>query len=191
MIGELLKSRFTGSGSGPKPNEIIQIMLVDHNIRISYWKAWRSREVALEYAKGATGTSYKLLPQYLHQLVQANPGTLAEMHTVYQAGVGHRFKYMFLALGACISGFKHMRNVVIIDGAHLRGKYAGCLLSASAQDGNYQVFPLAVGIVDGENDKAWEWFFTMLLKFIPNNKDIVFVSDRHSSIYKGISKVLT
>lgn len=186
----MLKSRFTRTGGGPRPNEIIQLMLGDHNIRISYWKAWRSREVALEYGKGANGTSYKLLPEYLHRLVVANPGTLAEMHTVYEAGIGHRFKYMFLALGASINGFKHMCNVIIIDGAHLREKYAGCLLSASAQDGNYQVFPLAVGIVDGENDKAWEWFFKMLLKFIPNSNEIVFVSDRHSSIYNGISKVL-
>lgn len=76
------------------------------------------------------------------------------MHTVFNAGVGHRFKYMFLAFGAGISGFKHMPNVIIIDGAHLRGKYAGCLLTASAQDGNYQVFPLAVANIDGENDSA-------------------------------------
>ena len=62
-------------------------------------------------------------------------------------------------------------------------------MSSSAQDGNYQVFSIAVGIVDGENDKAWEWFFKMLLKFIPNNNDIVFVSDRNSSIYNGLSKV--
>lgn len=186
----MLKSRFTGNGCGPRPNEIMQVMLGDYNIRISYWKAWRSREVALQYAKGANATSYQLLPDYLQRLVVANPGTVAEMHTVYEAGVGHRFKYMFLALGACINGIKHMRNVIIIDGAHLRGKYAGCLLSASAQDGNYQVFPIAVGIVDGENDKAWEWFFKMLLKFIPNDNDIVFVSDRHSSIYNGLSKVV-
>lgn len=185
----MLKSRFAGQGSGPKPNEIIQFMLADHNVRISYWKAWRSREVALEYSKGSSGQSYTLLPDYLHKLVDANPGTLAEIHTVYDARVGHRFKYMFLALGACINGFKHMRNVIIIDGAHLRGKFSGCLLTASAQDGNYQVFPLAVAIVDGENDSAWEWFLKMLLQFVPNKSDVVFVSDRHSSIYAAISKV--
>lgn len=112
----MLKTRFTGSGCGPRPNEIIQVMQGDHNIRISYWKVWRSREVALEYGKGANGTSYKLLPDYLQRLVVANPGTLAEMQTVYEADIGHRFKYMFLALGACISGLKHMRNVIIIDG---------------------------------------------------------------------------
>ncbi|XP_048637596.1 uncharacterized protein LOC125609998 [Brassica napus] len=82
-----------------------------------------------------------------------------------------------------------MRKVIIVDGTHLRGKYAGCLLTASAQDGNYQVFPLAVAVVDGENDKAWEWFFNKLSQFIPNNDDIVFVSDRHPSIYHGIAKV--
>lgn len=185
----MIKSRFSGNARGPRPNEIIEVMLSDHNVRISYWKAWRSREVALEYARGSCGASYELLPDYLHKLVVANPGTIAEVHTVYDATVGHRFKYMFLALGACITGFKHMRNVIIIDGAHLRGKYAGCLLTASAQDGNYQVFPLAVAIVDGENDRAWEWFLNMLLKFIPNNPNVVFVSDRHSSIYNAISKV--
>lgn len=188
VIGEIIKTRFAGQGSGPRPNEIIQLMLGDHDVRISYWKAWRSREVALDYAKGSCATSYTMLPDYLQRLVLANPGTLAEIHTIYDAGVGHRFKYMFLALGASIDGFKHMRNVIIIDGAHLKGKYAGCLLTASAQDCNYQVFP-TVGIVDGENGNVWEWFLKMLLQFIPNEDNVVFVSDRHSSIYNAISKV--
>lgn len=189
VIGEMIKSRFVGNGNGPRPNEIVQVMRGDYNISISYWKAWRSREVAQEYAKGSAGASYKMLPDYLNKLVLANPGTVTELHTVYDGGIGHRFKYMFLAMGASISGYQHMRPVIIIDGAHLNGKYAGCLLTASAEDGNYQVFPLAIGIVDGENDSAWEWFLKMLSQFIPNNDNVVFISDRHSSIYHGISKV--
>lgn len=67
---------------------------------------------------------------------------------------------MFLAMSPSIEGYKFKRKVVIVDGTHLRGKYVGCLLTASAQDGNYQVFPLAVAVVDGEKmTKAWEWFF--------------------------------
>lgn len=185
----MIKARFVGNGSGPRPNEIVQVMRGDYNVNISYWKAWRAREVALEYAKGSSGTSYKLLPDYLHRLVIGNPGSLCEMHTVYDAAMGHRFKYLFVALGASISGFKYMRPVIIIDGTHLRGKYAGCLLTASAQDGNYQIFPLAFAIVDGENDTAWKWFFTMLLQIIPNEDSVVFISDMHSSIYSGLAKV--
>lgn len=185
----MIKARFGGTGCGPRPNEIIQVMLGDHNVHISYWKAWRAREVALEYAKSYSGTSYSLLPKYLQSLVGANPGTIAEIQTTYNAKVGHRFQYMFLAFRAYITRLKHMRKVIVIDGAHLRGKYGGCLLTASAQDANYQVFPIAVGIVDGENDRAWEWFFSRLLQFIPNSNAVVFVSDRHSSIYNGLSKV--
>lgn len=96
------------------------------------------------------------MPAYLEKLVVANPGTITEIHTEYTEGVGHKFKYMFLALAACIEGFEFMRKVVIVDGTHLKGKYAGCLLTASAQDGNYQVFPRAVAVVDGEKEKSWE-----------------------------------
>lgn len=183
VIGGMMKGKFIGRGGGPRPNDIRQAMQGDHDVHISYWKAWRSRQVALDYAKGSCGASYNLLPTYLEKLVMANPGTLTEV-------IGHRFKYMFLALAASIEGYRFMRKVVIVDGTHLRGKYAGCLLTASAQDGNYQVFPLAVAVVDGENDKSWEWFFTKLAQFIPNNEDIVFVSDRHPSIYYGIAKVV-
>ncbi|XP_009123328.1 uncharacterized protein LOC103848100 [Brassica rapa] len=92
-------------------------------------------------------------------------------------------------MGASIMGFEYMRKVVVVNGTHLRGKYAGCLLTASAQDGNYQVFPLAIAIVDGENDNSWEWFFKKLQAFVPNTNNIVFVSYRHASIYYCLAKV--
>ena len=76
-----------------------------------------------------------------------------------------------------------MRRVIVIDGAHLKGKYLGCILTASCQDAYFQVFPLAFGVVDNENDAAWEWFFWVLSTAIPDSSKISFVSDRHSSIY--------
>ncbi|KAF2556311.1 hypothetical protein F2Q68_00013327 [Brassica cretica] len=48
VIGEMMKARFSGTGGGPRPSEIMQVMQGDHDVHISYWKAWRSREVALE-----------------------------------------------------------------------------------------------------------------------------------------------
>lgn len=80
---------------------------------------------------------------------------------------GHRFMYMLVATNSSIKGYDYMRKVIVVDGTHLRGKYDGCLLTPSAsylltpsaQDGNYQIFPLAFEIIDGENDSSWEWFF--------------------------------
>lgn len=104
-------------------------------------------------------------------------------------GGGSCFKYMFVAFGASIEGYGFMRKVIVVDGTHLKGKYAGCLLTASAQDGNYQIFPLAFAIVDSENDMSWEWFFKQLSAFVEGEQGLVFVSDRHMSIYKAIGKV--
>ena len=90
--------------------------------------------MALDYAKGTSGASYNILPSYLDKLVTANPGTLTVMHTEHCEGIGQWLMYIFLARGASIRGFIYMTKVVIVVGTHLRGKFAGCLLTASAQD---------------------------------------------------------
>lgn len=130
------------------------------------------------------------LPAHLHNLVLANPGTIADLHTERSQDGENLFKYMFLALGASIKGYEALRKVIVVDGTHLKGKYAGCLLTASAQDGNYQIFPLAFAIVDSENDVSWEWFFQHLASFVPDDPQLVIVSDRHPSIYKGMNEVM-
>ncbi|XP_018487547.2 uncharacterized protein LOC108858060 [Raphanus sativus] len=189
VIGELMKTKYAGNGLGPKPNEIRRMMRGDHDVCISYWKAWKSRDMAVDSGHGTCNDSYRKLPGYLNNLVLANPGSLANLHTQEGDGGGHRFKYMFLALGACVEGYKYMRKVVVVDGTHLKGRYAGCLLTASAEDGNHQIFPLACAVVDSENDKSWEWFFQNLAAFVPNESGLVLMSDRHPSIYKAISQV--
>ncbi|XP_018462581.2 uncharacterized protein LOC108833668 [Raphanus sativus] len=160
VIGELMKTKYDGNGIGPKPTEIRRMMRGDHDVSISYWKAWKSRDMAVDNGQGTCNDSYKRLPSYLNNLVLANPGSLANLHTEQGDGGGHRFKCMFLALGA-----------------------------SSAEDGNHQIFPLACAVVDSENDKSWEWFFQNLSAFVPNESGLVLVSDRHPSIYKAISQV--
>ena len=46
----------------------------------------------------------------------------------------------------------------MFDGTHLRGQYGCCLIVASVQGANFQVFPIAFGIVNSKNDDAWTWF---------------------------------
>ncbi|KAG7584249.1 Zinc finger SWIM-type [Arabidopsis suecica] len=189
VISQIMKSKYAGSGARPTPVAIRRALMEEYSVNVSYWKAWRSRELAMDLAKGSPNGSYGILPSYLHMLSRENVGTVTDLHTEVDIDGDNRFKYCFVALGASVRGWKFMRNIVIIDGAHLRGKYAGCLLTASAQDGNFQIFPIAFGIVDGENDKAWEWFFTCLKKIIPDGENLTFVSDMHSSIYTGLGKV--
>lgn len=65
-----------------------------------------------------------------------------------------RFMYLFLAFGASIHGFKKVIRVIVLDGTHLSGTYKGVLLTSSVQDANFQVYALAFGVVESENDES-------------------------------------
>ncbi|XP_019101868.1 PREDICTED: uncharacterized protein LOC109133315 [Camelina sativa] len=69
------------------------------------------------------------------------------------------------------------------------GKYLGTPLTATTQDGNFQIFPIAFAVVDTENDESWEWFFKKLSCVIPDDDSLSIISDRHKSIGKAIKKV--
>ena len=189
LIEEMVRSKYAGVGSGPRPGTLREFMRTDHQVPITYWKAWKSREVAIDKGLGNTTDAYMLLPSYLEQLCFANPGTVVAIETTRDGADVQRFKYLFLSFAASVNGYAHMRNVIVVDGTHLKGKYVGCLLTASAQDGNYQIYPLAFAVVDGKNDQSWTWFFSKLLEVVEDGYDLVFVSDRHNSIYAGLQKV--
>ena len=191
IVGGMMRSKYVGTGSGPRLGALREMMRTDHSVPISYWTAWKSWEIAIENGRGNAEAAYSTLPSYLQQLAVANPGTLVALETSNGPGSVQCFKYLFLSFGASQKGFDFMRKVVIIDGTHLKGKFAGCLLTASAQDGNYQIFPIAFGIVDSENDQSWTWFFNKLLVVVPDSAKLVFVSDRHTAIYSGIRRVST
>ncbi|XP_024010368.1 uncharacterized protein LOC112085387 [Eutrema salsugineum] len=82
-----------------------------------------------------------------------------------------------------------MRKVVVVDGTFLTGKYKGTLLIASMQDSNFNIFPIAFGIIDTENDEFWEWFFAQLHRVIPDDEGLAMILDRHRSIGKAIKKI--
>lgn len=157
---------------------------------MSYWKAWRAREIAMDNAMGSTMGSYALIQPYFKLLMETNPNSIVSMETEADSQGVERFKYLFFALHASIQGYAYLRKVVVIDGTHLKTRYGGCLIAASAQDANFQVFPLAFAVVNSENDDAWTWFMHKLTAIVPDEPQLVFVSDRHSSIYASIRKVI-
>ncbi|CAG7906187.1 unnamed protein product [Brassica rapa] len=110
-------------------------------------KCYRAIDIATSEVTGTDEESFLKLPEYLYMLKLANPGTIADLETEVDDDGDERFLYLFLAFGASIEGFKKLRHVLVIDGTHLSGKYKGVLLTASGQDANFQVFPLAFAIL--------------------------------------------
>jgi len=185
-IGSLIMHRYEGVKEGPKCNDIIQIMLMDHGCEITKSLAWDAREYAVNAVRGIPERSYGKIPKYLHMLREANPGT----HSSYEIDSKGRFRYLFIAFGQSLRGFNRViRRVIVVDGTFLKNKYKGVLLVATAVDGNSNLYPLAFGVVDSENENSWEWFMRQLNSVIADDHHLAFISDRHAAIAKALETV--
>ncbi|XP_048619962.1 uncharacterized protein LOC106430303 [Brassica napus] len=159
VLAALLHSKYEGLHYGPRAMELPEVLRTEFNYTCTYWKAWKVKELTIASAQGTEEMSYKMLPQYLHVLKLANPGTITDIKTELDKEGKSRFLYAFMSLKACIDGWQHLRKVLVVDGTHMFGKYKGVLLSASGQDADCRIFPIAFAVVDSENSDSWKWFF--------------------------------
>src|ERR1051325_9811735 len=186
VVGELIKSKYQQVGRQYKPRDIIEDMRLEYGINMSYEKAWRAREFAYTRVRGSPEESYNLLSRYGEALKIANSGTAYDI----EIEDGQFFKYMFMAIGPCVRGFKHcIRPVIVMDGTFLKNKFRGQLIVATCLDGNNQIYPLAFGIVDRKNDASIKWFLEKLKDAIGEVEGLGFVIDRNSSFAKGVTLV--
>ena len=89
------------------------------------------------------------------------------------------FYIIFVVMGQSTRGFlSSIRPVIAVDGMFLKGKYRGSMFVVAANDGNNQIYPLAFGIMDSENDQSWCLFTTKLRSYIGEVPDLVFIFDR-------------
>lgn len=82
-----------------------------------------------------------------------------------------------------------MRPLLIIDAAHLKGKYLGTNLLVVGMDGNNQIIPIATGVCQGETGEAWTWFLSKLKECIGERPGLAIISDRHYSIGQACNTV--
>ncbi|XP_013723742.2 uncharacterized protein LOC106427564 [Brassica napus] len=158
ILGMLYKNFLGDIGPAVRPTSVGIAITKQFGIKMDYWKSHRTLKFAREIDEGTPECGFESLPSYLYMIRRANPSTVTRLQ-IDELG---RFMYVFLAFGASVNGFPFMRKVVVVDGTFLNSKYKGTLLKALAQDGNFQIFPIAFAVVDTENDDSWHWFFTQL-----------------------------
>ncbi|XP_056853962.1 uncharacterized protein LOC130503313, partial [Raphanus sativus] len=189
VIAAVYKAKFGNPGKAPVARDLQKLLLEDLRVNASYMTCYRAKEKAIIGVRGTDEDAYAKLPEYLYMLKLANPGTVADLETDVDDDGDERFLYLFLAFGASISGFRKLRHVLVIDGTHLSGKYKGVLLTASGQDANFQIFPLAFAIVDAEDEDAWTWFLQKVERILSDSPTLAIISDRAVSIANAVSKI--
>ena len=156
---------------------------------ISYGKAWRAKQKALETRFGSYFDAYDSVVCLVQTLQNRNPGTYVDIQELYlpefpTVRVLHR---MFFSFSACIEAFRHCRPVICVDGTFLTRKYKGHILTAIGQDGQNQVVPLAFAFVESENIESWTWFFKQLkIAVVHDKSNVSILHDIHACILDAI-----
>ncbi|XP_070018257.1 uncharacterized protein [Nicotiana sylvestris] len=157
-----------------------------HGLDIGYHKAWRAIQLASALIRGTPEENYELLSSYLYMMRSKNPGT----YTNIKIDDNNRtVSFMFYAYGSSIAGWNHCRPVIAVDATFLKSKFRGVLMILVSKDANNQIFPLAFGIAESENNNSYEWYFSQLRNAIGSRENLIFLSDRHQAIAYGIAKV--
>nr|AAC17090.2 Mutator-like transposase [Arabidopsis thaliana] len=138
LIASVLHCDYPGNLETPTPKNIMSIVRGRLGVHCSYSTALRGKMLHVSDVRGTPERSYTMLFSYLYMLEKVNPGTV----TYVELEGEKKFKYLFIALGACIEGFRAMRKVIVVDATHLKTVYGGMLVIATAQDPNIIIIHL-------------------------------------------------
>ncbi|XP_010445492.1 PREDICTED: uncharacterized protein LOC104728162 [Camelina sativa] len=116
ILGVLYKDFVGGVGPTVLPMHVAEALRKQFQIKIEYWKAYRTLRHARILVRGTPESGYELLPAYLYMIKRANLGT----YTRLEVDDAQRFKYLFIAFSASINGFLYMRKVMVVDGIFAR-----------------------------------------------------------------------
>ncbi|KAL5146742.1 hypothetical protein HKD37_06G016533 [Glycine soja] len=177
----------------------IKVSLIQERInsafpyKVSYKKAWMTKQKAIAIEYDNWEESYANLSSWLKHMQNHSPGSYFQiLHDDFIVGNTvnreyRQFDRVFWTFGQCKKAFNYCKSIIQIDDTHLYEKYHGTLLMATSQEGNGGVLPLAFAIVEGETLTAWSWFLAHLREHVTNKNGICLIFDRHVSIKYAVA----
>ncbi|KAL0387458.1 UNVERIFIED_CONTAM: hypothetical protein Sradi_2627600 [Sesamum radiatum] len=125
---------------------------------VSRQKVQRAKREALEKIRGSDSVQYEKLWDYCETVRKFNPGSKLILKKL-EGSNPPIFDKMYVCLSALKNEFlSGCRPIIGLDGCFLKTCYRGQLLVAVGRDGNDNMFPIAMAVVQVENRENWTWF---------------------------------
>uniref|UniRef100_I1R376 Transposase MuDR plant domain-containing protein n=1 Tax=Oryza glaberrima TaxID=4538 RepID=I1R376_ORYGL len=172
------------------PFTIMHDVEKEYGYEISYDKAWRAKQKALEMRFGTYEDSYHNLPPLLEVMQARNPGThMAILDEVNEYGE-NVLRRAFWSFGCMIEAFRNCIPLLCVDGTFMTGKYRGTILTAIGVDADSHVVPVAFAFVESENTSSWLWFLRHIkMCVVENRPNVCVLHDRHAGLLSAIQKL--
>jgi hypothetical protein len=93
-----------------------------YGVNISYYKAYRARERAIEFINDSHRVVYACLPKYCEEIQRSNPGSTVRLDVHPET---RQFQRAFISFGGSGMGFAHCRPLLGLDSTHLKLTFQG------------------------------------------------------------------
>ena len=159
-------------------NHVMQNLSVDLSVN----QVYRSKRKAKDLINGDEQLQYGVLRDYAHMIHTVDKGSRVILQTEMADETSQpKFKRMYVRFNAQKVGFLGgCRPFIGLDGCHIKHRFGGQILSATAKDANDNIFPVAMAVVEQETRESWIWFLEIFAEDIgrPEELKLVFISDR-------------
>ncbi|XP_044412227.1 uncharacterized protein [Triticum aestivum] len=168
-----------------RPRDIANDLQREYGLSLNYSQAWRGKLIARKELYSPHEEACNQLPWFRDRIFATNPGSMATV----EALEGSKFRF-FVAFHASLHGFENgCRPLLFLDLITVKPNKHWKLLGATSVDGEGDVFPVALSVVDDESQENWHWFLEQLKASLPMPGDITFISNGRSGLWDDVSLI--
>ena len=137
-------------------NHVMQNLFVDLSVN----QVYRSKRKAKDLINGDEQLQYSVLRDYAQMINTVDKGSRVILQTEMADETSQpKFKRMYVKFNAQKLGFLGgYRPFIGLDGYHIKHRFGGQILSATAKDANDNIFPIGMAVMEQENKESWIWF---------------------------------
>ncbi|XP_006646999.1 uncharacterized protein LOC102720397 [Oryza brachyantha] len=168
-----------------RPRDIANDLQREYGLSLNYSQAWRGKSIAQRELYNTHEEACNQLPWFCQRIVETNPGSVATVEALEDS----KFRF-FVAFQASIQGFVNgCRPLLFLDVISVKPNKHWKLLAATSVDGEGDMFPVALSVVDDESKENWHWFLKQLKASLPVSGELTFISNGKSGLWDEVSLI--
>ncbi|XP_074297884.1 uncharacterized protein LOC141628676 [Silene latifolia] len=172
--------------------DIIDTVRRAYKVIIKKNLAYKDKYYAHKMLHGSMKEHYSKLGSYVAAPEQGNPTSVFTLYTNPNITSNPAvFQRLFVCFDALKQGWLlGCRKLLCVDSCFLKTFLGGQLMAVIGRHGNEPMFLVAWAVVEGDNNKSYEWFFLQLKNSFGevDGDGWTFISDEHQSIATMIAK---
>ncbi|XP_048596246.1 uncharacterized protein LOC125578022 [Brassica napus] len=175
------------------PMKIEKLIMEKWKINVSRPQCQAARNKALRWIAREYDEQFARLHDYVKEILESNPNSSVELECLPDEKGLELFNRFYVCFDILRRSWKDTcRQIIGVDGCHLKSEMKGMLLVALGRDPDNAIYPIAWAVVQVENTNNLLWFVKKIKDDLGllNGEGFIMVSDRQKGLIKAVQTEL-